>query len=399
MNTHSESAKGTFFGWLVAGLAAGMILATVDLFSLASHSVHEVSPGAFSLNVALHLLGGFGAGMGLWSLSTVLGGWTFDQTRARLAALLNPIRAERCQRAAWLTSLIISVSVAASLLFLLNLRFMAFNNQSLAALLLVVAAFAVLLVTAALHHALQRHLGRLVTWAGTRWPMTGDSPLVWSGALVGLLLGSIVAAASVYWLVVVETWEALTIGPLLGLCVLVLLAAFLESVMRSWQPMAQWLGLALCVVSLFCWVLSFVMGPVTGEDNQQLHQGTWVANLYLTVAEKLTDRDHDGFSPLFGHGDCNDMDPSSWPGSPDGDDCLPDVSLDVAAQFTKRFRVNSTPPRAALPVVKAKAAISAAEAKAKGTPPPQKKRRPNILLITTNTIRDDHVGFADYERN
>jgi len=147
--------------------------------------------------------------------------------------------------------------------------------------------------------------------------------------------------------------------------------------------------------------MAFVMGPISGEDNQQVHEEAWVSGLYLTMAEKLTDRDRDGFSPLFGHGDCNDNDAASWPGSPDGDDCLPDVPMEAAEQFAKRLRLNSTPVAKAVTVsTEAQNKPKSTDGKANSKSVPEKKtRRPNILLITADTLRSDHVGFGGYKRN
>jgi arylsulfatase A-like enzyme len=89
----------------------------------------------------------------------------------------------------------------------------------------------------------------------------------------------------------------------------------------------------------------------------------------LAFLRRATDRDHDGWSPFFGGGDCNDHDARVYPGAPDLDkDCsFADLPLPPAR--------SAPPPKPAPP---------------KPTPPAQKPAVPadlNLVLITIDTMR------------
>jgi arylsulfatase A-like enzyme len=90
-----------------------------------------------------------------------------------------------------------------------------------------------------------------------------------------------------------------------------------------------------------------------------------------------TDADGDGFAFAFGGGDCDDTDPAIYPGAPDrrGDgidaDCFAgDGSPTVAPLGDGDFGV-----------------VPAA------VPP-----RPNVLLLSVDTLRPDHLGYRGYAR-
>ncbi|MBU1429220.1 sulfatase-like hydrolase/transferase, partial [Myxococcota bacterium] len=96
----------------------------------------------------------------------------------------------------------------------------------------------------------------------------------------------------------------------------------------------------------------------------------------LDVTQPFFDRDLDGYAALFGGGDCDDEDPSVHPGAVEiprngvDDDCFDGDSPGAAPQ---------APPAAPL-----------------GRQ--HLRRRPNVILITIDSLRADHVGFLGYER-
>ncbi len=91
---------------------------------------------------------------------------------------------------------------------------------------------------------------------------------------------------------------------------------------------------------------------------------------------RAVDLDRDGYSPLFGGGDCNDFDRDVHPGAFDAPDdgvdqnCMGgDLRLSRAATDTQFV-----------------------------TPPASVPRDANILLLTIDTLRSDHVGAYGYAR-
>ncbi|MBX3270317.1 MAG: sulfatase-like hydrolase/transferase [Sandaracinaceae bacterium] len=92
---------------------------------------------------------------------------------------------------------------------------------------------------------------------------------------------------------------------------------------------------------------------------------------------RLTDRDGDGFSFAFGGGDCDDTDPDVYPGAPDppGDgvdsDCFAgDGAPEVAALGDGQY----------------------------GEVPAAVPARPNVLFLSVDALRPDHLGHRGYAR-
>jgi arylsulfatase A-like enzyme len=96
----------------------------------------------------------------------------------------------------------------------------------------------------------------------------------------------------------------------------------------------------------------------------------------VRALQAAVDLDRDGYSPLLGGGDCDDLDGAVHPGAPDAPDdgidqnCLGgDVKL--RGSFEERRFVEL---------------------------PPSVPRDANVLLVTIDTLRADHVGAYGYDR-
>jgi arylsulfatase A-like enzyme len=89
----------------------------------------------------------------------------------------------------------------------------------------------------------------------------------------------------------------------------------------------------------------------------------------------ITDLDRDGYSSILGGGDCNDLDRDVHPGAFD----WPDDGIDQDCNGHE-------------------ATLSAAARPAFASVPPSVPRSPNVLLLTIDALRADHVGSYGYAR-
>jgi arylsulfatase A-like enzyme len=95
----------------------------------------------------------------------------------------------------------------------------------------------------------------------------------------------------------------------------------------------------------------------------------------LVLARRLLDRDHDGYPRLLGGGDCDDTDPTVHPGVLD----FPDDGIDQDCDGKDAsISILTPPPFAPLPA----------------TVPHDL----NLLLVTLDTVRADHLGCYGYPR-
>lgn len=111
------------------------------------------------------------------------------------------------------------------------------------------------------------------------------------------------------------------------------------------------------------------------RDAVELERTGGLAALSLGQLRSLTDADGDGYSPLFGGGDCNDDAAQVHPGAVD----IPENGVDEDCRGGDRKRLE-TPEKEAAP------ALSVARL----------PEEPNVLLLTIDTLRWD-LGFSGAE--
>jgi arylsulfatase A-like enzyme len=192
----------------------------------------------------------------------------------------------------------------------------------------------------------------------------------------GMLLAAFALAA------ILKTWGTLSLLPLRPLWIaLVACALYPPSLAIARRLLGRISGLrpllrrgALAAAMILLFLLALVAGNAEGpREAAAAHSGAGAA--LARLLRRMGDLDRDGYSRLLGGGDCDDGDPAVHPGARE----IPDDGIDnncIGGDAT----VRPQPPAPFAPV------------------PPSIPPDLDVLLITIDTLRADHVGAYGYRR-
>jgi hypothetical protein len=252
-----------------------------------------------------------------------------------------------------------------------------------AAGMVAIAAVPAVIVALALVPPLRR-----LTRALPRPRLTGTSGLVLLAFCAGGALAVMAALSR-------ADWRVLDLGPLEAVALAVVLGLG-HGIFWFGTALGRGLGsrvptlplkLAALVVPIACFFVGARL-PEGAPAFTAADHGSVGLRFALTVARKVTDRDHDGYSARFGGGDCDEGDPDTYPGAED----TPGDGVDQNCEGG-----DSKGGGIVDPADEGKPAAAAEAAPAAPTGPAFWKG--NILIVTIDAFRGDRLGAAGYHRD
>jgi arylsulfatase A-like enzyme len=368
---------------LIAGLSAGAIDAVWSWAPAAQFAGHVGTRLRFVAYSAL-TLGGAAALAGL----VVAAAWVWMARFTRLGTLMAfAFRAHDEQRTRDRRGATVGVSImlagvpAFAGAVYLAMRIMTpvvvgSHAMNLAVLAVITAAFGALGAALVVAFVLARPIELALRPLAERVPALSSvwAPFVTLAVLVALWLG---LWAALEW----QVAQDLHLRPLV---IAALTGVLAVAALGPGRTLLAWLAALRPAVRRAIWVawpvLLAVLVLATGGSAKVIKAASAYTGLGAPIARqlrKLFDRDHDGYARYLGGGDCNDSDPTIHPRAPE----IPDDGIDQNCDGTD---ADTSAPR---------------EDIAWQPPPASVPKDFNVLLITIDTTRADHLGAYGYSRD
>jgi arylsulfatase A-like enzyme len=180
---------------------------------------------------------------------------------------------------------------------------------------------------------------------------------------------------------------------------------------RAWTRRATAAALALATFGLGCYAYAFVAMDLNQNVKALLWNRSVVARRVYEVSKRLVDRDHDGYSPIFGGGDANDRDPNVHPFAPEvagngvddncigGDLATADAATRPRVPAPGEFVPVADPSPAFDPTAAPQNAVDVDSAEAPGAAAAADAgSHPNVIIISVDCERADHTSLFGYGR-
>ena len=329
----------------------------------------------------------------LWAIVTLyglVGGACWQATAVHLdpfGRIANMLKSGRKaphkdrSHAAGLGGIIVALGLYLVAIYAAQLHFsVAYQNKPLAAFLFIVIIIALLPGAVAVYNATQKLLwfltGGLERWFPKRVLIAEIAVLLLGAGVFGVLL--IQANRYLFEIIDIRPWVLVGIFLIVHLSLYCSLAQPVgREIVISLSHMITVGGWLIIMAIMLCFtILAYPSQPRVASI---LLNQTVLARPIILAIQRLTDNDGDGFSPLLRGGDCDDSNPLVHPMAQD----IPDNGIDEDCLGGDA------------PVVKCERVDRDEDLELRIT---SLQKRYNILLISIDAVRADHVGYHGYHR-